>query len=60
MKGDRLKRRNRYLEEAMLFRDADLIKVSTGARRIKRRGRPLYATRYDLHVKALLKTNANE
>lgn len=44
----------------MLFRDADLIKVSTGTRRIKRRGRPLYATRYDPHVKELLKTNLNE
>lgn len=30
MKGNRLKSRDRYLEEAMLFRDADLIKVITG------------------------------
>lgn len=30
MKGNRLKSRDRYLEEAMLFRDTDLIKVITG------------------------------
>ena len=33
MKGNRLKSRDRYLEEAMLFRDIDLIKVITGVRR---------------------------
>ena len=33
MKGNRLKSRDRYLEEAMLFRDTDLIKVITGVRR---------------------------
>ena len=33
MKGNRLKSRDRYLEEAMLFRDTDLIKVITGVHR---------------------------
>ena len=33
MKGNRLKSHDRYLEEAMLFRDTDLIKVITGVRR---------------------------
>ena len=33
MKGGRLRNRDRYLEEAMLFRDTDLIKVITGVRR---------------------------
>ena len=33
MKGNGLKCRDRYLEEAMLFRDTDLIKVITGVRR---------------------------
>ena len=33
MKGSRLRNRDRYLEEAMLFRDTDLIKVITGVRR---------------------------
>ena len=28
MKGSRLKSRDRYLEEAMLFRDTDLIKMA--------------------------------
>lgn len=30
MKCSRLRNRDRYLEEAMLFRDTDLIKVITG------------------------------
>lgn len=33
MKCSRLRNRGRYLEEAMLFRDTDLIKVITGVRR---------------------------
>ena len=33
MKGNRLKSRDRYLEEAMLFCDTDLIKVIAGVRR---------------------------
>ena len=33
MKVNRLKSRDRYLKEAMLFRDTDLIKVITGVRR---------------------------
>ena len=33
MKGNRLKSRDKYLKEAMLFRDTDLIKVITGVRR---------------------------
>lgn len=33
MKCSRLRNRDRYLEEAMLFRDTDLIKVITGVRR---------------------------
>lgn len=33
MKGGRLKSRDRYLEEAMLFCDTDLIKVIAGVRR---------------------------
>ena len=33
MKGSRLRNRDRYLEEAMFFRDTDLIKVITGVRR---------------------------
>ena len=33
MKGNRLKSRDKYLKEAMLFRDTDLIKVVTGVRR---------------------------
>lgn len=33
MKCSRLRSRDRYLEEAMLFRDTDLIKVITGVRR---------------------------
>ena len=33
MKGSRLRNRDRYLEEAMLFCDTDLIKVITGVRR---------------------------
>ncbi|MBS6612039.1 MAG: hypothetical protein KH279_02105 [Collinsella intestinalis] len=33
MKCNRLRNRDRHLEEAMLFRDTDLIKVITGVRR---------------------------
>lgn len=33
MKSNGLKRRDRFLKEAMLFRDTDLIKVITGVRR---------------------------
>lgn len=33
MKCNRLRNRDRYLEEAMLFRDTDPIKVITGVRR---------------------------
>ena len=33
MKGNRLKSRDRYLEEAMLFCDTDLVKVIAGVRR---------------------------
>lgn len=32
MKCNRFRNRDRYLEEAMLFRDTDLIKVITGVR----------------------------
>lgn len=33
MKGNRLKSRDRYFEEAMLFCDTDLVKVIAGVRR---------------------------
>lgn len=45
----------------MLFHDTDFAGVITSARRAKAQWwTPLYATRYDLHGKALLKTNPKE
>lgn len=46
MKGDRSMRRNRYLEEAMLFRNADFSNVIAGARKSKRSGLPLSGSRF--------------